>query len=333
MRSISKLILPALLLNSICAVTIHAQTGCTVPYGKGQKFHYVREDAPNILTAIPDYWKYKGKEKKAVDEQFKLDVASGKVKGKEYAFDMNIGDEQKGNNGYVHTFEYVTPAATYKSYVSCRQDTIYGIRSLTGYPMVGSAKDTVGFFKPGIVTYPKNMKVGDLLPVTTDLAYTFPQKMDLSYKRTVLDRVQTISSSQCSQGYCNVRTSTTSYFKEVTKNLNYNLQFSAPTLTYRHVVGEEEVTVGGKKYKAYKIEMLLETKLKDVISDVEADEKIMKYTLEFLNGYIKNKANKSPELKQHGNEWFVPELGTVVLSEIYDKDGNIQYKSILKSID
>lgn len=321
----------AFLLLAALSANGYAQTGCGSSYAKGQKFHFVREDAPAI-TDIDGIGLLTPKELKAAQKQFDLDVNAGIRKGKQYKFDMVISDIQSGANGNIYEFEYATPSATYHSYNVCSRDTLYGIRSLTGTPMM-EGKDTVGFFKLGIVQYPLKMAVGDVLPVTTDLNYTFPKNFDMSYKRQVLDYVLTSSSSRAYQGYVHTTTSITEFFKEITMHLSYTIQFSAPTNTYRYVVGQEDIQFGGKTYKAFKIALVLETRVNDVISNIEADDKLVKWTLEFTNNYIKKKANKAAGLRNTGYEWFVPELGAIVQSEILDGEGKSMYKSILSSID
>jgi hypothetical protein len=330
MKINSKPLFTFLLLLGIAAKG-YSQTGCGSSYAKGQKFHFTREDAPAI-TDIEGVGLLTPKELKVVQKQFDIDVNAGIRKGKQYKFDMVISDVQPGENGNIYEFEYATPSAKYHSYNVCSRDTLYGIRSLTGTPMMEGA-DTVGFFKLGIVQYPLKMAVGDVLPVTTDLNYTFPKNFDMSYKRQVLDYVLSTSSSRAYQGYVHTTTSITEFFKEFTMHLSYTIQFSAPTNTYRYVVGQEDILFGGKTYKAFKIALVLETRVDDVISNIEADEKLVKWTLDFTNNYIKKKANKAAGLRNTGFEWFVPELGAVVQSEILDGNGKSMYKSTLDGID
>lgn len=331
-----KTFIPAFLLMSPLLFqqnNVTAQNPCKCTYQKGQTLHYTRTDSPDPLLEVPGYVMLKGKKLDAANKKFMEDVAAGKYKAKTYDFKMSVTDVINRSNGSITEVEYVNPQGKYYSYAVCSKDTLYGIKSKTGYPMVGSNKDTIGFYKPGITQYPVNMKVGDVLPATTDLAYTFPKEMDLSYKKKVVDHVISTSNTWQDRDYVYTQTSNTTFFKEVTKTLKYTLQFSAPTVTYRHVIGEGEIVVGGKTYKALKIEMSLETKVGDMITDVNADEMLMKWSLEFTNKFIVNKANKSEHLKNGGIEWFVPELSAVVAVETFTKDGIPLYKSQISKIE
>jgi hypothetical protein len=326
--------LTAICLTATCCVSQRSfsQNLCKIDFSKGQILHYTRTDSPDPIFEIPNYPILKGKKKQDAYDQFKADVASGKIKGKTVTFDMSISNVTKKTNGSITEFEFDAGSAKYYSYAACTKDTLYGIKNKHGVPLPGSNNDTVGFMIMGITQYPLNMKVGDVLPASTDLFYTFPKNYDMSYKKMILDKVISTTNTWEDRDYIYTQTSTQSYFKEVVMNLTYTLQFSAPTVTYRHVIAEDEVIVGGKTYKALKIELSLETKVEDIITNVNADELLVKWAYQFTNKFIVNKVNKSEHLKNGGFEWFVPELGIITTTEIFNNTGDPLYKTHITSI-
>jgi hypothetical protein len=310
-----------------------AQYHCGASFTKGQKFHYSRVDKPDILLTTSGYQQMSKKEKKNADEIFRLGVESGSIKGKNYDFDMTISDIKTGKNGTIYEFEYATPTAKYYSYIACSNDTLYAIRQNKPTASVTSNHDTIGFYSPGIAQYPLTMKVGDLLPVSVDLAYTFPKDVDLTTKRKVMDHVETNTYARESQGYIYTTSSTTAYYKEITQKLTYTLNFNTSTNTYRHVIAEDTIKLGGKSYKAFKIELIFETRVDNSVTNVNADNVFSKWSLNMMEHILNNNINKSPELRMTGYEWFVPEIGVIAKSQMLDKDGSTMYFAILNSVE
>jgi hypothetical protein len=303
----------------------YSQTSCKSSLSKGQVIHYIRTDSPDPLMEVPNWPILKGKKKELAYEQFKADVASGKLKGKTYPFDMTISNVESRSNGSIVEFTFMSGTTAYKSYTVCSNDTLFGVRNKNGVPLMGDKNDTVGFMIMGISQYPMNLKVGDVLPAVTDLFYTFPEKVDASYKKTIIEYVLNHTNTWSDANYVYTQPVYDAYCREVTMKLNYTLQFSAPTVTYRHVVAEDEVTVNGKSYKAFKIELSMEAKMQDIISDVNADELLVKWSYDFTNKYIVNKVNKSEHLKHGGYEWFVPELGLITTMQIVNDSNDPLY--------
>lgn len=333
MKKTAYLVLFAFSVSAISTITkLHSQN-CKNSLNKGQTVHYIRTDSPDPLMEVPNWPILKGKKKELAYEQFKADVASGKIKGKTYPFDMTISNVENKNNGRIVEFEFKSGTTVYKSYTVCANDTLFGIRNKNGLPLTGDKDDTVGFMILGISQYPMNLKVGDVLPAVTDLFYTFPEKVDASYKKQIIDHVVKHTNTWSDANYVYTQTTTETYYKDVTMKLNYTLQFSAPTITYRHVIAEDEVEVNGKKYKAFKIELSLETKMQDIISDVNADEKLVEWCYEFTNKYIVNKVNKSEHLKHGGYEWFVPELGLITTMQILNDSNDPLYTTHITGIE
>jgi hypothetical protein len=316
-------LLPVLLV-SFAITNTQAQNLCNLPYKKGTKINFNGENSPHVLDYEPKFYYLKKKEQDKVREQFNAEVATGKIKGKTYDFFLTCTDAKNLPDGNMYEFEYVIPGAKYYTYSVCRNDTLTGIKSKTGSFSVNSSGDTIGYALPGTTTYPLKMKVGDVLPVATDLNFTFPTDMEIRYKRQILDHV---TNYETSDYYVSIK-----YFKEVTRKVNYTLQFSAPTVTYRYVEGEEQMTINGKSYKAFRIQLVLQTKVEDMITNVTADDILTKWAVQFSNRMISTGINKNADLKLNGHEWFVPELGGVVKTEIFNADGSPQIKTRLTSI-
>ncbi len=315
-------ILSIFMFSSIYA---QSQTACKIALKKGQKLNYTSETAPNVMDHVTDfYYLSKSKQKKA-KEAFDIDVAAGKIKGKSYDFYMTVSDVKPIPGGAMYEVEYVMMGTKYYSYNVCKNDTIIGVKSKSGYYMVNEKKDTIGFTIPGITTYPTGMKVGDVLPIATDLAYTFPKNIDLPQKRMVLDHM---TSYETKDYYI-----TTKYFKEITTHITFTVNFSAPTITYRTVESEEEITFNGKTYKALKIALMLETKVEDMVTNVNADDLLTQWLIEFTNRQITKNVNKHKDLKHSGYEWYIPELGIIVNTELYDGDGKWSNKARLLSVE
>jgi hypothetical protein len=319
---------------SLFTVTAIAQSNC-VNLKTGQKLHYTRQDAPSIMD-IENVGLLTPKELVPVQKKFDEDVKAGRRKGKEIKFDGVIGESVSGNNSSLIEIQFITGTYKISSYVICQNDTIYGIKNKTGAtPMMDPEGNIEGFIKPGIVKYPRNMKVGDVLPLTVDYTAMLPKKMDFSYKKTVLDYVEktSIVSSKEVHNIPEIRIEDKAkpYFKEITVNSKATFQITPSTITYRTVESEENVVVGGKTYKALKIATLLDTKVSDVLKDIETDAFEHKLLFAFINNYVNKKTDKT--LRQNGNEWFVPELGIVVIAEVLNAEGKPVYKSILNSIE
>jgi hypothetical protein len=78
---------------------------------------------------------------------------------------------------------------------------------------------------------------------------------------------------------------------------------------------------------------MLETKVEDMVTNVNADDMLTQWLMEFTNRQITKNVNKHKDLKHSGYEWYIPELGLIVKTELYDGDGKWSNKAKLLSVE
>jgi hypothetical protein len=129
---------------------------------KGMKFSFEVTMYPLIIEKDPmGFMKMNQKEKDKAVNEFKEGISSGKI-------------QPKSVTTSVYTVEGVTPTGEYifsttqgdkkfDSYLSCKNDTFYVLRTKGMTPMV-SKNDTVGFYSYGAQAIPINLKVGGNTP-------------------------------------------------------------------------------------------------------------------------------------------------------------------------
>jgi hypothetical protein len=199
---------------------------------------------------------------------------------------------------------------------------------------------------------PNKLKVGDRLAPYEDVGVTFPVEVTKTERQRILVDVQTrvyqkkdigfdTETGQYGEGTATIR-ETKEIYKEVDVEVKYNMQFSSSTINYAVAVvsGEEEVTVDGTKYKAYRIDSESWTKgeiKKSYVSNNEewkqarekADDKIK--ALMDKRGAKKGYTNDLGYVVTYRTEWFVPGMGMAKM-DIYDNYGFILSHSELASI-
>lgn len=279
-----------------------------------------------------EFYAMKPKKKAEKAAEYSKELSSGTVKPASttsYVYkvtDINAAGEYEVTTNIAGT--------DYKSYSNCKDGNLYIIRVRGNMlPMVAGA-DTIGFYTKGVQIVPQNIKVGDLTPGYVDESI-------ISYKNTEIQRMDFAIGETYGTytGYVPA--------KAVSNTTGKVLTIYQPGA----VLAEEQITVSGKTYKAYKVRTEIWTKndaktdtkielqnwfgdpsfSKKIHSQLQsttnaADEKVMSRLAE-MSG-----VNEAGYLVTFKEEWIAPNIG--VLKAInYDQWGCITSAVSLKSIE
>jgi hypothetical protein len=190
-----------------------------------------------------------------------------------------------------------------------------------------------------------NMKVGDVLPSCEDLGFLFPTTTDVTLYKKVLAGYEMVHSTRYgpgidsrtgqSCGNCAWDVSTpVAVYKSVPVAARQTTTVSSYALQGMNsrVVAEEEVTVGGKKYKAFIIESESWSKSNVKTSYESAEAEVNAAQVKTDKKYLaklektmvrKNYTNELGFMVMNSTVWFVPQLGGAVKSVSYDAFGAI----------
>ncbi len=261
----------------------------------------------------------------------------------------------KTASDYPLTYKYTKTATTggdeykltttinnvdYSSYMVCHNDTQFIARN-RGVMSVPDGKGGIyGYSIQGIQIIPMNLKVGDELPMFTDISVVLPTTTDMTVQKKILDHYSTSTSNGF--GYApddkgnmvlgpTIETKTTAVFNTVDVAVKKTVSFSGHTLHFGKVTAEEEVTVNGTKYKAFVVEGETWTKNQMAVDFESADADInrmqKKSTEKILNKMDKvmvkhGFTNEDGYMVMFSRSWFVPTIGFVKI-ESYDIFGAI----------
>ncbi len=286
---------------------------------------------------------------------YTLKPAKKVAKAEEYSAELNAG---KVNPSATYTMEYVVTdvnangeyelsadfyGTTYKSYVNCRNDSMYIIRA-KGLVYSVYQKDTLGFGTKGTQIIPYNLKTGDLTPGYVDESI-------LTYKNSDIKKTA-FALSDGSYNAVSGTVTTITYSGYVPAKIDYSVK-GKTLYIYQPgvVVAEEDITVGGKKYKTYKLRTEIwmkndtkgETKveLDNWFADPKFNKQIhsqLQTSADKANTNVKARmdemlgTNKAGYIVTYKEEWIAPGLG-VVLTKAYDQWGCLISETTLKAIE
>ncbi len=275
--------------------------------------------------------KQKDKDKKT--EEYKKQIVDGKV-------------QAKSVSQMVYTITGVTPEGdyilsitlsdnkVYKSYLACKDNNFYILRSKGAIPLV-SNNDTIGHLSYGAQIVPLNLKVGDNTPGYIDEIISSNAGKS-TYRSTFFAGD---GSGNVYRGYVPV---------------TYSFDVTSKTLKFYQggtVLSEEKSSISGKEYNSYLVSTEIwsktdknaniEMEKKNYFNDPSLSKEINKQVkksfdkggkkLEVkLNQYTG--ANEQGYVVTYKEEWIIPGL-TVAKTINYDVYGIINSILILKSIE
>jgi hypothetical protein len=199
------------------------------------------------------------------------------------------------------------------------------------------------------------MKVGDVLPSFEDFGFLFPESSEYIAKKQVFDHYEKQSSSSDFGFFVDSQTGKSGFgpysktppakavFKTIDVAMRKTISVSSHAIqgVNQVVTGEKEVTIGGKKYKAFIIEseswskMNINSTYESADAEfnnalAEADKKLVRQMGKFMP---KNYTNKLGYSVMSSTGWFVPQLGGAVKTISYDNFGaisTIMFSSLLE---
>jgi hypothetical protein len=336
---------------AIAVISAPAQT--CLKFKEGQKYTLKSDRYNNDEVFTPAYAKMKESKREQKAAEFNAKVNSGEIRSASgsYVYDVKNISLSPGLERAVLVTEIA--GKKYESIIACNNDTMYFTR-ITGLSyLVDTNGDTLGFGILGLQVIPNKIKVGDVLMPYEDIGVMFPKTITYTAKHDVFKGYQTSVTRYRDIGYdpnarpswglgTTTKTTTKALYESVDVKVRETTQFSNVSVNYAKavVVAEEEVTIDGVNYKAYKIESeswLKPQVTKSYESSNEEWSQARKKSNEDLKLEMTARGVKKGYLNEQGytvsyrTEWFVPGIG-VVKADIYDNFGNILARSSLSSI-
>ncbi|MBK9177468.1 MAG: hypothetical protein IPM46_14270 [Flavobacteriales bacterium] len=333
----------------LLGLPLPAQT-CVLAIPENGKSTLAIQTFSGPMFTDPKFMKGKEEKKDEVVAAFNAGVRAGTVpaaSNAEMVFTITKAVVEAGDE---YTIGYNVGGTDYFSYVVCKDDTLYICRN-RGPVFAGPPEDPIGFSLQGVQKVPVHLKVGDILQPFEDASFIFPTTTDMTVKKRVFSHMGTSSkdgfgfatdSRTGEQGFGKYTTTTTkAVYKSIDVAVRQSLGFSAHSLQGMNaqVTGEEEVTVGGVKYRAFIIESESWTKGQMNITYESADEEVnreQEANMARLQGkqerlmVRKGFTNKLGYMVMYSKTWFVPQLGGAVITESYDPTGAIT--SIMRTV-
>jgi hypothetical protein len=325
----------------------HAQK-CTI-YEPGQVYKSAMKSWFCMKPLMPEWAKMKPADKaKFVDEYNKNAELGTEKPSYEGTFETIVKEVIPDNNGAGETVVLSTAIAgiDYVGKTVCTGDTMYVVRG-DRFSFTVANGDTTGYTITGVQAIPNNLKVGDILPMYEDYSSTLPYSHEWTQKAKLItgyERVTRTYEGQALDSYDHkikygkvTETKSEAIWEDVTVNLKMESQFVMQIKYFvnANVAREEDLEIGGTKYKAYVIES--QKWMKGAVESViKADNKQFQKTFDRVSKRIEKKSNK--EIAKMGiqneqgymvtflTEWFVPGIG-IVKSEGYDLNGFINLQS------
>jgi hypothetical protein len=329
-------VLFALLLASL-SLGLNAQNDCSkFALKNGSKLEYEMTTYPLAFEINKDWFTMNDKKKEKEAVKISSDIASGKVAPKSVqpmAITVNEVKDEEGKNTVYARFTMTGNDIGMK--FQCANDSVYSFyNNGVPYPVIYN-KDTLGTSVFGVRTFPLNPQIGTYLPGAINDTYMVP--------RESLSSVKT---------YFNVPRGNYSYKGFVTMKRKMTVTSSTTMMYFPALItGKEDFTVSGKTYTAYKVTTPMWFKATTTVDKEEDpatyfnDKALSDEIKAAQKGLEANAAKKSQRkidkmtgandkgyIESYEDSWFVPELGAFVKTIHYDKDGIVQWMSVLKSV-
>jgi hypothetical protein len=338
----------------IFAFTFSVKAQKCSQYEKGQVISSAMKSWFCMKPMMPEWAKMKPAEKAKFVDEYNKNADSGTEKPSyEGSYETKVNDVIIGANGIDETIELTTviSGVEYHAKTLCKGDTLFITRG-DRFSFTIANGDTTGYMIMGVQAIPNKLKVGDQLPRYEDYSTTLPKAHEWTQKVKQITGYETKTKTYEGQAFDSkdykfkygivTETRSEAIWEDVTVNLKMESQFVMQTKYYINasVVREEEISIDGKKYKAYVIESQKWMKGANE-GTIKADNKQFQKTFDRVSKQIAKKSNK--EIAKMGfqneqgymvtflSEWFVPGLG-VVKSEGYDLNGFLNLRTSLQSI-
>jgi hypothetical protein len=298
---------------------------------------------PNTpMMADPTKWvKMKEEKKDLAVEEYNIKVLAGAITGTPYRYDYKVV-RAKGEGSERAALTTVISGKSYTFLLACNNDTMFFTRNDGPIYLIDKG-DTLGVTIQGVQPYPNKLKVGDALPTYEDVSLMVPKKRTFNVQEKVFSHSSTSTSSAQGFGYdaeagkfgvgTVTTTTTTNYYNNIDVQVRETIKTSMYWLhnAVSQVIGEEEVTLGGEKVKAYIVDS--ETWIK---SNSDASyESTRQSAANAQEAFYKKVAGKMAKMsKKMGftnadgymvmpkTEWFVPGRGVVKVVN-YEMSGAI----------
>jgi hypothetical protein len=231
----------------------------------------------------------------------------------------------------------------YYSYVVCKDDTMYLARNRGPIEVPDGKGGIYGYTIQGVQKLPLKMQVGDILPSYSDITIVFPTSTTDIVKHKVFSHYSSSTSNESGffvdsrTGESGIgpytKTTTSAVYNTIDVEVKKTLSSNGHTINYAlaKVTGEQEMSVGGTKYKAFIIDSESWTKQVMNASFESANEEVNRaQQAQFEKGQqwveklMKKKGynNDLGYAVMYKREWFVPGLGAVK-TQSFDMFGGI----------
>ncbi len=303
---------------------------------EGSKLEFEMTSYPLSFEINPDWFGMNDKKKEKEALKITADIASGKVKPKTVQPMYITVKEIKQEDGKNTVFTRFTMKDTDIGLkFQCDKDSLFSFyNNGTPYPMIYN-NDTLGTAVFGVRRYPMEPQVGGYIPGAINDSYSLPK--------------ESISSVR---SYFNIPRGNYNYSGFVTIKRKMTVSSTNTTIYFPSLItGKEDFTVSGKTYTAYKMITNVWFKFTTTVEKEEdpstyfGDKALSDEIKENQKGIEANAARKTTRkinkmtgandkgyIESIEENWFVPELGCNVKTLHYDKDGIIQWISVLKVV-
>lgn len=315
-------------LNLLAFATLFANytafsQNCNLVYKDGGKFTSTAYSWTNPHLYDAKFQKLKDDKKDEMIINYNNDVNSGKIApASTYPMTFSVKKVSLTNGSDEYTLTTNIGGKDYSSYLICKGDTMYSYRNKGVVELPDGKGGSLGFTIQGPSKFPKNLKVGDKLPSFSDMSFLNPVTTEIKTKYIQMEG---------------------DYMVTYSLKALETLSFSSNTIhhMFAEVTTEEEITIDGKKYKAYIIESQkwhkgkMDQSVTTAYSDVnEAAKKgAEKVMVKAEKAMIKKGiTNELGYMVSYLKEWFVPELG-IVKTESYDNLGGIAGASVISGVE
>lgn len=346
----------ALLLVTLAMTSMQAYSqDCPLLLKDGNKLKLKVRTYSNSLVYDQKFQKEKKEDKKnEMVAAFNKEIESGAkapANVTDIIYTAKGGKASDGNLAYMLT---TTIAGTdYSSYIVCSGDTLYLSRNVGPVEMPDGKGGIYGHTIQGVQKLPLKLKVGDVLPSYSDISVIYPSTTDITVKKQVFSHYTSNTSKEFGfytdsrtnvQGFGSyLKTSSQAVYNSIDVNVRKTVSGSGHAVNYAvaMVTAEEDVTVNGKKYRAYVIDS--EKWLKVTLTEdfATADESVAREQ-KAQSEKIKDGLGKFMTKKGYTNslgyvvtyirEWYVPEIG-VVRTVAYDTFGVIANETVLTGLE
>ncbi len=306
---------------TFCMQAVLAQTCTDVLLKKGTVLTYESESAPQQIKDLA-YIKSNKKEQEKADAEFALKVANGELKGNVSTFTTSVDDvtEQDGSRLYLLNTVKWGQSTIMKIWCSNNIITIAPAKDSTQVKATTAQGNVITTTLNGYNKIPLTLKQGDTIPGYQNVSYISPLEFPIP--------IYIVRTEKDLSG--------DTWLIQEKKMSNFVASStSVSKYSNRQVVGSEDLVIDGVSYKAFLIhnelysKSSLNTSSKSMMTELYAKAQRSR-----IEKKIQKAAGNPPDgfLAAVTYEWFVPALGLIAKTEVYDATGRLLATQRLKSI-